>query len=60
MDNEIIFLILIWLMIFFNAQVATLKNRDYWDWFVLSMVITPFLALFILIVLGDGKKEKKQ
>ena len=51
-------LVVIWVILAFAcASFAKRKGRDYWRWLVLSLVLSPFICIVILLISKDESEQ---
>ena len=49
------FWFIVWLLFLLPADMARDRNRSPFAWVLISLIFSPFLAILLLIVLGDAE-----
>jgi hypothetical protein len=49
-------IVAIWFFIILPAGMAERRGRSGFGWVLVSLIFSPFLAIFLLAVLGDAQK----
>ena len=55
----VLFGLLIWLYVLLPASMAERRNRSIFIWVLISLLGSPFLAVLLLLALGDASEEQE-